>query len=153
MAGSVNKAILIGSCGKDPEVRTFQNGGKVVTLSVATSDTWRDKASGERKEKTVWHRVVIFDTKLAEVAEKYVKKGSRVYVEGSIDHRKYTPRDGGDERQITEIVLQAFRGTLTLLSPQPEAREEEHAERQATRTDPRGNPQYSGGDLDQDIPF
>lgn len=154
MAASINKVILIGTAGKDPEVKTFQNGNKVVTLSIATSDTWKDKASGERKEKTVWHRVVIFDTRLADVAEKYVRKGSRVYIEGAIDHRKYTPRDGGEERQITEIILQSFRGALTLLSAQPSDRSEDDypPQRQATRTDPRGNPQYSGGDLDEEIP-
>lgn len=113
MAGSVNKVILIGNCGKDPEVRTMQNGDKVANLSIATSDSWRDKTSGEKKEKTEWHRVVIFG-KLAEICEKYVKKGSKVYVCGSLQTRKWTDQ-GGAEKYSTEVVLQGFGGELTLL--------------------------------------
>jgi single-strand DNA-binding protein len=114
MAGSVNKVILVGNLGKDPEVRRMQSGDPVVNLSVATSETWRDKASGERKEKTEWHRVVIFNKNLAEVAEKYLRKGSKVYVEGSLQTRKWTDKDG-QEKYSTEIVLQNFRGELTML--------------------------------------
>ncbi len=114
MAGSVNKVILIGNLGKDPEVRTMQNGGKVVNLSIATSETWRDKNSGERQEKTEWHRVVIFNEKLGEVAEKYLKKGAKVYVEGSLQTRKWTDNSGA-EKYSTEVVLQRFRGELTML--------------------------------------
>ena len=114
MAGSVNKVILIGNLGRDPESRTMQNGGKVVSFSIATSETWNDKASGERKEKTQWHRIAIFNEKLGEIAEKYLKKGSTVYVEGALESRKFTDKDGA-EREITEVVLSRFRGELTLL--------------------------------------
>ena len=119
MAGSVNKVILVGNLGKDPETRRMQSGDPVVNLSVATSETWRDKSSGERKEKTEWHRVVIFNKNLAEVAEKYLRKGSKVYVEGSLQTRKYTDKDG-QEKYSTEIVLQNFRGELTMLDSKGE---------------------------------
>ena len=114
MAGSVNKVILVGNLGKDPEVRRMQSGDPVVNLSLATSETWRDKASGERKEKTEWHRIVIFNKNLAEVAEKYLRKGSKIYVEGALQTRKWTDKDG-IEKYSTEIVLQNFRGELTML--------------------------------------
>jgi len=114
MAGSVNKVILIGNLGKDPEVRSMQNGQKVVNLSLATSETWRDKNSGARQEKTEWHRVVIFNEKLGEVAEKYLKKGAKVYVEGALQTRKWTD-NAGVEKYSTEVVMQKFRGELTML--------------------------------------
>jgi single-strand DNA-binding protein len=114
MAGSVNKVILIGNLGKDPEVRRMQNGNPVVNLTVATSDTWRDKATGERKEKTEWHRVVIFSEGLAKVAEQYLKKGAKVYIEGALQTRKWTDPQGV-EKYSTEIVLQGFNSTLTML--------------------------------------
>ena len=114
MAGSVNKVILVGNLGKDPEVRRMTSGDPVVNLSVATSESWRDKASGERKEKTEWHRVVIFNKNLADVAEKYLRKGSKVYVEGQLQTRKWTDKDGA-EKYSTEVVLQNFRGDLTML--------------------------------------
>ena len=114
MAGSVNKVILVGNLGKDPEVRRMTSGDPVVNLSIATSETWRDKASGERKEKTEWHRVVIFNKNLADVAEKYLKKGAKVYVEGQLQTRKWTDKDGA-EKYSTEVVLQNFRGELTML--------------------------------------
>ena len=114
MAGSVNKVILVGNVGKDPEARSMQSGGKVVSFSLATSESWNDKASGERKEKTQWHRVAIFNEKLGEIAERYVKKGSKIYIEGAIESRKYTDQSGV-EKEITEIVLSRFRGELTLL--------------------------------------
>ncbi len=113
MAGSVNKVILIGNLGKDPEVRTMQNGGKVANLSLATSESWKDKATGERKEKTEWHRVVIFG-QLADIAERYLKKGSKVYVCGSLQTRKWTDKDGA-EKYSTEVVLQGFNSELTML--------------------------------------
>ncbi len=113
MAGSVNKVILIGNLGKDPEVRTMQNGNKVANLTIATSETWRDKSSGERKEKTEWHRVVIFGN-LADIAEKYLKKGSKVYVSGSLQTRKWQNKDGQDQ-YTTEVVLQGYGGELTML--------------------------------------
>ena len=114
MAGSVNKVILVGNLGKDPEVRRMTSGDPVVNLSIATSESWRDKASGERKEKTEWHRVVIFNKNLADVAEKYLKKGAKVYVEGQLQTRKWTDKDGS-EKYSTEVVLQNFRGELTML--------------------------------------
>ena len=113
MAGSVNKVILIGNLGRDPEVRTMQNGNKVANLNIATSDSWRDKATGERKEKTEWHRVVIFGN-LADIAEKYLKKGSKVYVSGSLQTRKWADQTG-QEKYTTEVVLQGFGGELTML--------------------------------------
>lgn len=114
MAGSVNKVILVGNLGRDPEIRRSQDGNKIVNMSVATSETWNDKGSGERKEKTEWHRVVIFDERLADVAEKYLKKGSKVYVEGQLQTRKWQGNDGV-EKYTTEVVLSRFRGTLTML--------------------------------------
>ncbi len=114
MAGSVNKVIIVGNLGRDPEVRTFQNGGKVVNLNIATSETWRDKASGERKERTEWHRVAILNENLGNIAEKYLKKGSKVYVEGQLETRKWQDQSGA-ERYSTEVVLRPYRGELTLL--------------------------------------
>lgn len=114
MSGSVNKVILIGNLGRDPEVRTFQNGGRVCNLRIATSETWRDKQSGERKERTEWHSVVIFNENLLKVAESYLRKGSKVYIEGQIETRKATDQSGG-ERYFTEVVLRPYRGELTLL--------------------------------------
>jgi single-strand DNA-binding protein len=122
MSGSVNKVILVGNVGKDPEVRRMTSGDPVVTLSLATSETWKDKSSGERKEKTEWHRVVIFNSNLAKVAESYVKKGSKIYVEGQLQTRKWTDKDGA-EKFSTEVVLQNFRGELTLLDGKREAAE------------------------------
>lgn len=119
MAGSVNKVILIGNLGKDPEVRRMTSGEPVVNLSVATSDTWRDKSSGERKERTEWHRVVIFNENLAKVAEQYLRKGSKVYLEGSLQTRKWTDKDG-NEKYSTEVVLQRFRGELVMLDARGE---------------------------------
>lgn len=168
MAGSVNKVILIGNLGKDPEVRTMQSGGKVVSFSVATSESWNDKASGERKEKTQWHRVVIFNERLGEVAEKYLKKGMKVYLEGAIESRKFTDKDGA-EREITEVVLARFRGELTMLDGRGEGSGSSSdgggyrsapASRPATassgaRGGGSGGPSWepAGGDLDDEIPF
>jgi len=114
MAGSVNKVILVGNLGRDPEIRTLNSGDRVANLRIATSETWRDKASGERKEKTEWHQVVIFNENIVKVAENYLKKGSTVYVEGSLQTRKWTDQQGV-EKYSTEIVLQKFRGELTML--------------------------------------
>ncbi|MEQ8356973.1 MAG: single-stranded DNA-binding protein [Kiloniellaceae bacterium] len=114
MAGSVNKVILVGNLGRDPEIRSTQDGTKVANLSLATSETWRDRNSGERRERTEWHRVVIFNDKLSEIAEKYLRKGSKIYVEGQLQTRKWTDKDGQD-RYSTEVVLQRFRGELTML--------------------------------------
>lgn len=114
MAGSVNKVILIGNLGKDPEIRTLNSGDRVANLRIATSEQWRDKATGERKEKTEWHQIVIFNENIVKVAENYLKKGSTVYIEGSLQTRKYTDAQG-IEKYSTEIVLQRFNGQLTML--------------------------------------
>lgn len=114
MAGSVNKVILVGNLGRDPEIRSMQSGEEIAQLSIATSETWRDKASGERKERTEWHRVVIFNENLVKVAKQFLKKGSKVYIEGSLQTRKWTDKDGA-EKYTTEVVLQRFRGELTML--------------------------------------
>jgi single-strand DNA-binding protein len=116
MAGSVNKVILIGNLGRDPEVRSFQNGGKVCSLRIATSETWKDKTSGERKEKTEWHSVSIFNEGLVRIAEQYLKKGSKVYLEGQLETRKWQDQSGAD-KYSTEVVLRAFGGTMTMLDP------------------------------------
>lgn len=114
MAGSVNKVILIGNVGKDPEIRTFGNGGKVANFSIATSESWKDKNSGERKEKTDWHNIAVFNDGLVGVIERYVKKGSKLYIEGKLQTRKWQDRDGND-KYTTEVVLQGYGGTLTML--------------------------------------
>lgn len=114
MAGSVNKVILVGNLGKDPEIRTTQDGRKIANLSVATSESWRDKATGERRDKTEWHRVVIFNDNLVNIAENYLKKGAKIFVEGSLQTRKWTDQSG-QEKYSTEVVLQGYGGTLTML--------------------------------------
>jgi single-strand DNA-binding protein len=124
MAGSVNKVILIGNLGRDPEIRSLGSGDRVANLRIATSETWRDKASGERKEKTEWHSVIIFNEHIVKVAEQYLKKGSTVYVEGSLQTRKWTDEDG-QERYSTEVVLQKFRGELTMLGGRTDGDREE----------------------------
>lgn len=114
MAGSVNKVILVGNLGKDPEVRMTQEGSKIVTFSLATSEQWRDRESQEKKERTEWHRVVIFNEKLADVADKYLRKGSKIYVEGQLQTRKWTDQSG-QERYTTEVIVPRFRGEITML--------------------------------------
>src|ERR1700744_851232 len=114
MAGSVNKVILVGNLGRDPEIRTLNSGDRVANLSVATSENWRDRTSGERRERTEWHRVGIFNDNLVKVAENYLRKGSKVYIEGALQPRKFQDQSGA-ERQMTEVVLQKFRGELTML--------------------------------------
>ena len=113
MSGSINKVILVGNLGRDPEIRTLNSGDRVANLSIATSETWRDRNSGERKERTEWHRVVIFNDNLVKVAENYLRKGSKVYIEGALQTRKY--EQGGQEKYSTEVVLQRVRGELTML--------------------------------------
>jgi len=115
VAGSVNKVILIGNLGADPDVRTMQSGDKVVNLSVATSESWKDKATGERREKTEWHRVVIFNKGLVTVCENYLKKGAKIYIEGQVETRKWQDQATGQDKYTTEIVLRPFRGELTML--------------------------------------
>jgi single-strand DNA-binding protein len=146
MAG-VNKAILVGNLGKDPEVRRTQSGEPVVSFSVATSESWRDKTSGERKEKTEWHRVVIFNEHLAKVAEQYLRKGSKVYIEGQLTNRKWTDKDG-QEKNTTEIVLNRFRGELQMLDSRGEGGAG------AARTSGGGTPQsFDRSEMDDEIPF
>jgi single-strand DNA-binding protein len=147
----VNKAILIGNLGKDPETRRTQDGRPIANLSIATSETWRDKATGERKERTEWHRVVIFNEGLAGIAEKYLKKGSKVYVEGAIKSRKWTDQ-GGVEKYVTEIVLQGFDAKVVLLDRAsgggvPPADEHSYEGRESTAGGASRN------DMDDDIPF
>ena len=145
---TVNKVILVGNVGRDPEIRHGSNGKPIVNLSIATSESWKDKATGERKEKTEWHRVVIFSERLAEVAEKYVKKGSKVYVEGQLQTRKWTDQ-AGVEKYSTEIVLAMFRGELTLLSTQ----QGETASKPPSQQAAAKSPVKGGGDIDDEIPF
>src|SRR4051812_5717845 len=152
MAGSVNKVILVGNLGRDPEVRRLTSGDPVVNLSIATSESWRDKASGERKEKTEWHRVVIFNENLAKVAEQYLKKGSKVYIEGQLQTRKYTDKDGS-EKYTTEIVLQKFRGELVMLDGRSEGGSEQRSERPALVGASEGSRSFQRDDLDDEIPF
>ncbi|HXI87669.1 MAG TPA: single-stranded DNA-binding protein [Parvularculaceae bacterium] len=149
MAGSVNKVILIGNLGADPEVRQTQDGRPIVNLRVATSESWKDKNTGERREKTEWHRVVIFSEGLARVAEKYLRKGSKVYIEGALQTRKWTDQNG-QERYSTEVVLQGFNSTLTMLDGRRDG---------AGGSDFGGEGRQSGSsggqnfELDDDIPF
>jgi single-strand DNA-binding protein len=161
MAGSVNKVTLIGNLGRDPEIRSLQDGNKVANLSVATSENWRDKASGERRERTEWHRVVIFNERLIDVVEKYLKKGAKVYLEGALQTRKWTDQSGA-EKYTTEVVLQRFRGELVMLDGRGGGGGSEGGGGESG--DEGGG--YSGGsssrggggrapagDLDDDIPF
>lgn len=151
MAGSVNKVILVGNLGRDPEVKRLNSGDPVVNLSVATSESWRDKASGERKERTEWHRVVIYNENLAKVAEQYLRKGSKVYLEGQLQSRKYTDKDG-QEKYSTEVVLTRFRGELVLLDSRGDSgdRSERPVPAMAGAGESRG---FQRNDLDDEIPF
>jgi single-strand DNA-binding protein len=150
MAGSVNKVVLVGNLGRDPEVRRLASGDPVVNLSVATSESWRDKASGERKERTEWHRVVIFNENLAKVAEQYLHKGSKVYLEGQLQTRKYTDKDGV-EKYSTEIVLQRFRGELVMLDSR--GGDSDRTEKPAMAGAGEGGRSFERAELDDEIPF
>jgi single-strand DNA-binding protein len=161
MAGSVNKVILVGNLGRDPEIRSTQDGTRVANLSLATSESWRDKNTGERREKTEWHRVVVFNERIVEVAEKYLHKGSKIYVEGQLQTRKWTDQSG-QEKYTTEVVLQRFRGELTMLDArgaggdaggyaEPSHEGPSHSAPSGGGGGGRGP--SSGGDLDDDIPF
>jgi len=170
MAGSVNKVILIGNLGRDPEIRSTQDGTRIANFSLATSETWRDKASGERKERTEWHNVVIFNENLAKVAEQYCKKGTKVYIEGQLQTRKWQDQSGAD-RYTTEVVLQRFRGELTLLdsrgggagesfgggeersSSAPSFGRSSPIDRQPALASGGGGGGGGGVDIDDDIPF
>ena len=167
MAGSVNKVILIGNLGRDPEVRTFQNGNKVVSLRLATSETWKDRNTGERKERTEWHSVAIYNENLGRIAEQYLRKGSTVFIEGALETRKWQDQHGQD-RYTTEIVLRAFRGELTLLggrssggngagdqSADQGGSYSGHSDQRSYGDQRRGGAGYGAGGsgLDDDIPF
>ena len=150
MAGSVNKVILIGNLGRDPEVRTFQNGGKVCNFSIATSDTWKDRNSGERQERTNWHNIAIFNENLAQIAEQYLRKGSKVYVEGQLETRKWQDQAGND-RYTTEVVLRNFRGELTLLDGRSENNNSNFSENASI--DDESSDKVLTNDIDDEIPF
>lgn len=158
MAGSVNKVILIGNLGRDPEIRSMQNGGKVCNLSIATSERWRDRGSGEQQERTEWHRVVIFDDRLVDVAERYLKKGAKVYLEGELQTRKWQDQ-GGQDKYSTEVVLRKFRGQLTMLDSRGGGDGGQYGGGDSGPYGGGGGPSGgpSGGpppnDLDDDIPF
>ncbi len=162
MAGSVNKVILIGNLGRDPEIKTFQSGGRVANLTVATSESWKDKATGERKERTEWHRVVIFNENIIQVAERYLKKGAKVYLEGQLETRKWQDSSGQD-KYSTEVVLRAFRGELTMLDSANRSGAGAAAAGGSEGESPSSAPFASGtssapagggaGELDDDIPF
>lgn len=147
MAGSVNRVILVGRVGKDPSKYTFPDGNFTVSFSLATSETWKDRASGERRENTTWHNIVVRNPRLADVADKYVQKGATVYVEGSIGQRKYQ-KDGVDH-YVTEIIIGPFNSKLEILSNGKS--DEAVQQRQPDRTDKRGNPQYD--DMNDEVPF
>lgn len=149
MSGSVNKVILIGHLGRDPEVKTFQSGGRSVTFSLATSESWRDKDSGERKTKTEWHNINILNEGIGKIAEEYLRKGSKVYIEGQIQTRSYTDKDNV-ERKFTEIVLKPYRGELTLLDGKSDDGAGERNARAGRQEKPGESP---SGQIDDDIPF
>ncbi len=154
MSGSVNKVTLVGNLGRDPEIRAMQNGDKIVQLSVATSDRWKDKNTGEQRERTEWHRVVIFNDALGKVAEQYLKKGSTVYLEGQLQTRKWTDQQSGQEKYTTEVVLQRYRGELTLLGSRSEnqiSNNQQNAE--IDQSNQISMSDEIASDLDDEIPF
>lgn len=148
MSGSVNRVILIGNLGRDPEVRTMNDGSEVVNLSIATSESWRDKSSGERREKTEWHRVVVFNENLVKVAKEYLKKGSKIYLEGQLQTRKWTDQYGA-EKYVTEVVLQRYKGELTMLDSRDQ---NGHSNQNSGGGHSSGNDEFDDG-FDQEIPF
>lgn len=157
MAGSVNKVIIIGNLGRDPEVRSFPNGGKVVNLRIATSESWRDKTTGERKERTEWHSVAIFNEGLAKIAEQYLRKGSTVYIEGQLETRKWQDQSGAD-RYSTEVVLRPYNGSLTLLGGKRDgdsggAGGDHSGSGGGGSSDGSGAGGQGGHDVDDEIPF
>lgn len=150
MSTSINKVILVGNLGKDPEVRFNADGAKIVSLSLATSESWKDKNSGERRDRTEWHKVIIFNERFADLAEKFLKKGSKVYLEGQIQTRKWTDSEGKD-RYITEIVLPKFRGELTLLEPKLQTTQSDYYSDNDSNL--QNNNQGSYNHLNDEIPF
>ena len=158
MSGSVNKVTLVGNLGSDPEIRATQNGDKIVQISIATSDRWKDKSTGEQRERTEWHRVVIFNEALGKIAEQYLKKGSTVYIEGQLQTRKWTDQQSGQEKYTTEVVLQRYRGELTLLGSRPDNQlNNEYKNSQIDQSDVQVDRNISNSsvasDLDDEIPF
>ena len=153
MSGSVNKVTLVGNLGRDPEIKAMQNGDKIVQLSIATSDRWKDKNSGEQRERTEWHRVVIFNDALGKIAEQYLKKGSTVYLEGQLQTRKWTDQQSGQDKYTTEVVLQRYRGELTLLGSRPD--NQLNNDYNKSEIDQLSEPSVSNiaSDLDDEIPF
>ena len=150
MAGSVNKVILIGNLGQDPEVKSFQNGGRIANLRIATSESWKDRATGEKKERTEWHTVVLQSDGLVGVAEKYLRKGSKVFLEGSLQTRKWTDKDGAD-KYSTEVVLQNFRGELVMLDTRGEGGSAMTRSSAASNDSAPGN--FDRSEMDDEIPF
>ena len=154
MSGSVNKVTLVGNLGRDPEVRAMQNGDKIIQLSVATSDRWKDKSTGEQRERTEWHRVVIFNDALGKIAEQYLKKGSTVYLEGQLQTRKWTDQQSGQEKYTTEVVLQRYRGELTLLGSRPENQiSNDQQNDEIDQSNQTSMSEDIASDLDDEIPF
>ena len=154
MSGSVNKVTLVGNLGRDPEIRAMQNGDKIVQLSVATSDRWKDKNSGEQRERTEWHRVVIFNDALGKIAEQYLKKGSTVYLEGQLQTRKWTDQQSGQDKYTTEVVLQRYRGELTLLGSRSENQlSNDQQNYQIDESNQISMSDNIATDLDDEIPF
>ena len=154
MAGSVNKVILVGNLGRDPEVRNTQNGDPIVNMSLATSESWKDRTTGERRERTEWHRVVIFNENLGRIAQQYLRKGSKVYIEGQLQTRKWQDQSGQD-KYSTEVVLQRFRGELTMLDSRADSSGSFGDSSSGGFSDSTGGDfgSSSGGDLDDEIPF
>ena len=153
MSGSVNKVTLVGNLGRDPEIRAMQNGDKIVQLSIATSDRWKDKNSGEQRERTEWHRVVIFNDALGKIAEQYLKKGSTVYLEGQLQTRKWTDQQSGQDKYTTEVVLQRYRGELTLLGSRPDNQNNNDYNRSEIEQSSEPPVSNIASDLDDEIPF
>ena len=165
MSGSLNKVTLIGNLGSDPEIKAMQNGDKIVNLSIATSDRWKDKSTGEQRERTEWHRVVIFNDALGRIAEQYLKKGSTIYIEGQLQTRKWTDQQSGQEKYTTEVVLQRYRGEITMLGARPDNSFSNQSQSSVSNQSQNSNEQSNfqetnqnqvsniASDLDDEIPF
>ena len=153
MSGSVNKVTLVGNLGRDPEIRAMQNGDKIVQLTIATTDRWKDKNSGEQRERTEWHRVVIFNDALGKIAEQYLKKGSTVYLEGQLQTRKWTDQQSGQDKYTTEVVLQRYRGELTLLGSRPDNQINNDYNKSEIDQSNEASVSNIASDLDDEIPF
>ena len=152
MAGSINKVILLGRLGADPEIRVSQEGNKIARFSIATSETWKDKNTNEKKDRTEWHKIVIFSPGLSEISEKYLKKGSLIYIEGQLRNRKYTDQSGM-EKNISEIVLQGYNSSLTMLDSRNSKNESSNLVKENKSSLPNDNLNQDNSDLDDEIPF